>query len=82
MVAMIVMVARMLTVASRSIASPSHTQLCSGMVMVVPMELVVKVSLILAASLSDMILECLREERVGACLGQRYHVTLANMTMH
>lgn len=79
------MVARMLIVASRSIDSPSHTQLCSGMVMLVPMVVLVKVSLMLAASLSDMILECLREERVGACLrteiscnyGHRDHALIA-----
>ena len=68
MVAMMVMVARMLTVASRSMASPSHTQLCSGMLD--PARLGLKVSLMLAASLSDMILECRREERVGACLSR------------
>ena len=74
------MVARMLTVASRSMARPSHTQLCSGMV--ISMVVVVKGSLMLAATLSDMILLCLSEERVGACLEQRYHVTGASLTTH
>ena len=78
--AMIVMVARMLTVASRSMARPSQTQLCSGMSMV--MVVLLKVSLMLAATLSDMILLCLREERVGACLEQRYHVTGPSLTTH